>query len=240
VKCGNGAFCTTPRAAHELASNLVSVARDAGLATTALVTDMNQVLGTSAGNALEMREAIDFLTGRGEREARLEEVTLALAGELLALSGLCADSKTGRALARRALASGDAAERFARMVTALGGPRDVLSVRFRGLPKAPVVMDVPAPRDGKVIRMNTRELGLVVIELGGGRLRADDAIDHRVGLASLRPLGAHVAAGEPLLRIHAASSEAARRASVRVLGAIELGARRVREAPLLVERIAGG
>jgi thymidine phosphorylase len=240
VKCGNGAFCTTAEAAHELASSLVSVAREAGLATTALVTDMNQVLGTSAGNVLEMREAIDFLAGRGERDARLESVTLALAGEMLALCGLCADTSEGRARAQRSVAGGAAAEHFARMVAALGGPCDVLSPRFKGLARAPVVVDLLAARSGVVAAMDTRELGLVVIDLGGGRLRADDPVDHRVGLSDIRPIGARVAAGEPLLRVHAASREAAHRASARALGAIKVGARSLRNAPLLIERIPGG
>jgi thymidine phosphorylase len=126
------------------------------------------------------------------------------------------------------------------MVTALGGPRDVLSPRFKGLARAPVVVDLPAARSGVVARMDTRELGLVVIELGGGRLRADDPVDHRVGLSGIRPIGTRVTAGEPLLRVHAASREAAHRACARALGAIDIGARRARIAPLLIERIAGG
>ena len=113
VKAGNGAFCTTTDAARELASSIVQVAAGAGLPARALITDMNQVLGRTAGNALEVQEAIDFLTGRGAREPRLEAVTLALCGEMLALSGLCADVHAGEAQARRALDSGAAAERFA-------------------------------------------------------------------------------------------------------------------------------
>ena len=174
VKAGNGAFCATTDAARELAQSIVEVAAGAGLPTRALITDMNQVLGRTAGNALEVQEAIDFLTGRGPREPRLEAVTLALCGEMLALSGLCADAKAGQALARRALDSGDAAERFARMVAALGGPRNVLSPRFAGLPKARVVLPLPSPRAGVIAAMDTREIGLAVVALGGGRRIASD------------------------------------------------------------------
>jgi thymidine phosphorylase len=159
---------------------------------------------------------------------------------MLALCGLCADATEGRARALSALAGGAAAERFACMVAALGGPRDVLSPRFKGLARAPVVIDLASPRDGVLTRMDTRELGLVVIELGGGRLRADDPIDHRVGLSAIRPIGARVKAGEPLLRVHAASREAARQACTRALGALKIGARSLRIAPLLIGRIAGG
>jgi thymidine phosphorylase len=240
VKAGNGAFCADVHAARELAQSIVAVAGEAGLPTRALITDMNEVLGRTAGNALEVREAIDFLAGRGEREPRLEGVTLALAGEMLALSGLAADAVQGRALAQRALDSGAAAERFARMVHLLGGPRDVLSARFAGLARARVVIDVKAPRDGVLVAMDTREIGLAVVDLGGGRRVASDKIDARVGLSDLRPCGTHVVAGEPLMRVHAASQEAARVASARVTAAITFASRRPQAGPVVIDRIPAG
>ena len=225
VKVGNGAFCETTAAARALATSLVDVAAAAGLPTRALVTDMNQVLGHSAGNALEVREAIDFLAGgasEGAREPRLLEVTLALASEMLVLCGLARSTEEGRAQASTALDSGRAAERFERMVAALGGPPGVLSPRFAGLPQAPVVIDVPAPSTGFVEGMHTRAIGLVVVSLGGGRAHAHASVDRRVGLSHVRAIGARVEMGEPLARVHAATREHAEAARARLLDAITL------------------
>mgnify|MGYP000915326489 CR=1 FL=1 len=208
VKVGNGAFCASLAEAEALARSLVEVAGGAGLPTRALVTDMNQVLGRHAGNALEVREAIDFLTGTA-REPRLLALTLALSGELLALGGLAGSPAQGESLARASLESGHAAERFARMVAGLGGPAQVLEASGAGLPLAPVVRPLLAPCDGLVGSVDTRALGLVIVELGGGRRRAEDAIDPRVGLADLLPPGSAVLRGEPLVWVHAASDEAA-------------------------------
>jgi thymidine phosphorylase len=240
VKAGNGAFCATVGAARELAHSLVQVAAEAGLPARALVTDMNQVLGCTAGNALETREAIEFLSGRGLREPRLEAVTLALAGEMLALGGLARDAPQGQAIARQALDSGAAAQRFERMVAGLGGPRNVLSPRFAGLPRARVVMPLPAARDGVIASMDTRELGLVVVELGGGRRVAGDRIDARVGLSQVRALGTVVSRGEPLLLVHAASREAAQAAIARLNAAVRVAARASTTQPVLVDRVPGG
>jgi thymidine phosphorylase len=216
------------------------VAGAAGLPTRALITDMNQVLGRTAGNALEVREAIDFLAGRGAREPRLEAVTIALAGEMLALSGVARDAALGEAMGREALASGAAAERFARMVHTLGGPRDVMAARFGGLAKAKVQLDVPAPADGVIAAMDTRELGLVVVDLGGGRRVARDAIDPAVGLSHVQPIGTRVVRGVPLLRVHAATREAARAAASRVLAAVSIADKESRVAPVVIEKMASG
>jgi thymidine phosphorylase len=240
VKAGNGAFCSTLPAARELADSLVAVAAAAGLPTRALVTDMSQVLGTTAGNALEMREAIDFLSGRGVREARLEAVTLELAAEMLHLSGLARDRDDGMVQARRALDSGAAAERFARMVHTLGGPVDVLGVRFRGLAKAPVVVDLPSTQAGVLAAMDTRAIGLAVVDLGGGRRVASDRVDARVGLSGVRPLGARVAAGEPLLRVHAASRQSARQALVQLSAALHVAPQSDPPDHVVIERRPAG
>ncbi len=203
-----------------MATSLVEVAAGAGLRAQALVTDMNQVLGRSAGNALEVREAIDFLTGT-EREPRLLEVTLALAARLLCMGGLAADISEGRARALRALDSGAAAERFARMVSGLGGARD-LSQAARQLPAAPVVCDLAAPRDGVLAATDVRAIGLAIVALGGGRRRADDRIDPRVGLAEVLPLGSKVRKGEPLARVHAASPADAEAAVAALQAAVRI------------------
>ncbi len=235
VKCGSGAVMRTHEAAHALASSLVRVAAGAGLKARALITDMDQVLGESAGNALEVREAIDFLTGAQGTEPRQRALTLALAAEALVLGGLAADAAAARALALRALESGAAAERFARMVAALGGPRDVL--RNPGLAAAPVVRDVAAPRAGFVQAIDVRALGLAVVALGGGRARPGDRVDPRVGLDAVQPLGAALGAGAALARVHAASEAAAEAAAHAVRGAFTIGDDLPAAPPLVRERV---
>jgi thymidine phosphorylase len=201
------------------------VAQGAGLPARALITDMNQVLGTTAGNALEVQEALDYLSGAA-RDPRLHAVTLALAAQMLHLGGLAPSVEAGQAQAEHALASGAAAERFARMVAALGGPPDVF--KGAGLPLAGVQRAVPAPHAGVLAALDVRALGWAVVALGGGRRQASDRVDPRVGLSHLRGLGAELQAGEPLAVVHAAdeaSAEAAVRAVLAAATLAESGAR---------------
>jgi thymidine phosphorylase len=221
VKVGNGAFFATDVEARALADSLVAVAGAAQLPTRALLTDMNAVLGSSAGNALELRESLDALCGRG-CDARLLAVTLALAGQLLQLGGLAASAADGERRARSALDSGAAAERFARMVAALGGPTDVLERADALLPQAPVQRPLAALRDGAVAAMDTRAIGLVVVALGGGRARAGDVIDARVGLSHVLPVGTAVTRGQPLAIVHAADDAAAQAALRSLSGALRI------------------
>jgi thymidine phosphorylase len=234
VKLGNGAFMQDRAQARALAESLVAVAAGAGLPCRALITDMNQVLGHSAGNALEVAESLAFLSG-SEREPRLLELTLALAAQMLHGAGLADSVAAGAAAAEAALTSGRAAECFARMVAGLGGPRDVLA--DAQLPVAPVVVDLPAPRDGVVAAMDTRALGLAVVALGGGRRRAGDAIDPRVGFSAVRPLGAALRAGEPLLRVHAASADDALAAARAAAAAITLADTAPASGPVVVDTL---
>ena len=236
VKVGSGSFMPTPAQARELASSLVAVARGAGLPAVALITDMNQVLGFTAGNALETREAIDFLTGK-QAEPRLRALTLALAAEALHLAGLVPTREAGHASAERALTGGAAAERFAQMVALLGGPADVL--RDARLPTAPVQRPVPALRDGVVTHIDVRALGLAVVALGGGRTRPGEPVDPRVGLVDVAPLGAPRRAGEPLAWVHAADEEAADAAMAAVQRAMTLGDTAPVISPLVVETVPG-
>jgi thymidine phosphorylase len=222
VKVGSGAFTGSVESAQALAESLVTVAADAGLRTVAWLTDMNQVLGHDIGNALEVREAIDFLTGR-RREERLHAVTSALAREMLILGGLARDHADAERPVERALASGAAAERFARMVVALGGPADLLEQPDRRLPAAPVQLAVTPSRPGIVLRVDTRMLGLAVVTLGGGRQRAEDAVDLAVGLADLSGPGAAVGPDRPLAVVHARSLADAADAAARVREAIVIG-----------------
>jgi thymidine phosphorylase len=236
VKVGSGAFARSLDMARELAGSLVRVARGAGLPATALITDMNQVLGHTAGNALEMADAIDFLTGH-EQEPRTLALTLALGAQALVSGGLAVDTPAARAALQRALDSGAAAERLARMVAQLGGPADVL--QDRQLPTAPIVRPVPAPRAGVLQACDVRAIGLAVVALGGGRTRPGDAIDPRVGLSGLLPLGTSVSAGHALALVHAATDAAAADAVRRVQAAFTVGDTSVAPTPLVFEVVEG-
>ena len=236
VKAGNGAFCATVDEARALATSLVTVARGAGLPTSALVTDMDSVLGASAGNALEVREALDVLCGRAAAP-RLTALTLELSARLLHLGGLHADLAPARAQAQAALDSGGAAECFARMVAALGGPRDVLA--DAALPTAPVVRDVASAHDGVLAAMDTRAIGLAVIALGGGRNVADAPIDTRVGFDRIVPVGTALRRGDVLARVHAASADAAEQASRALRAALRVADAAAAPTPLVHEVIAG-
>lgn len=210
VKSGSGAFAATLEMAVELAMSIVAVANGAGLKTSALITDMDQVLGTTVGNALEVREAVEFLTSR--RDPRLEECVLALAGELLHLGSLAPDAAAGRRQALAALDSGSAAEKFGAMVSMLGGPADFVEKYGPHLPVAAVIKPCPAQRSGIVGAVDTRAVGVAVLGLGGGRRRASDSIDYGVGLSSVCALGQEVGPDRPLAIVHAASDDAHQRA----------------------------
>jgi thymidine phosphorylase len=237
VKFGSGAFMARREDAEALAAALVEVAAGAGLPTVALLTGMDEVLGSTAGNALEVREAIDYLTGAA-REARLHEVTIALAGSLLAQGGLAEDDAAGREAAERALDSGAAAERFAAMARALGGPADLLEAPERHLAAAPVQRAVAPESAGAVAAVDARAVGLVITGLGGNRRREDDAIDPAVGLTEVAPLGAEVGPDRPLAVVHAASEDAAERAAAELRAAYTVRAEAPAPAPAVAGRIA--
>ncbi|TFH87670.1 thymidine phosphorylase [Billgrantia azerbaijanica] len=222
VKTGSGAFMPTPEKSRELAEAIAAVASRAGTPTTALVTDMSQPLASCAGNAVEVREAIRLLTGDGG-DGRLLRVTRELAGELLLAGGLAADRDAARARLDRALASGAAAERFARMVAGLGGPHDLLEHPDRHLPAAPVQLAAHAERAGIVQRLDTRALGLAVVALGGGRRAPEERIDPAVGLSDIAAIGEAVDGERPLAVVQAASRTAAERAARQVRQAMTVG-----------------
>jgi thymidine phosphorylase len=236
VKCGSGAFMATLQAAQDLASGLVSVANRAGLRTTALITDMDEPLASTAGNALEVRYAIDHLTG-ARREPRYHAVTLALGAEMLVLGRLATDLAEGERKLEAAFASGAAAERFARMVAALGGPRDLIDNPDRHLARAPIVRDVPSAVDGVVASIDTRALGLAVVALGGGRAKVEDRIDFAVGLADLAGVGTAVGRDRPLARVHARDEASGVAAVEAVRAAYRLGDPPRATRPVVRERI---
>ncbi|MGI6854141.1 thymidine phosphorylase [Mesorhizobium sp. 1B3] len=212
VKLGNGAFMARSRDAAQLATSLVEVANGAGLKTTALITGMNEPLASAAGNALEVRNALDFLTGRA-RDRRLLDVTLALAAEMLVSAGLAGSNREAMKRAVAALDSGKAAEIFGRMVSALGGPADLVERADQHLGKTKVEHAAIAKRDGFVTGISTRDIGLAVVALGGGRTRPEDAVDPAVGVTGFMPVGAEIRAGEPLAMVHARSRDEAEQAA---------------------------
>lgn len=222
VKTGTGAFMATPEEARELTESLVAVANGAGLRTSALITDMNEPLASAAGNAVEVVNALDYLTG-AKRDSRLHDVTLALGAELLELAGLARNEAEGRAMLEKVLNSGKAAEHFQIMASGLGGPGDLLANYRSILPKAPIIGAVTTAEEGAVAHIDTRALGLAVIELGGGRRVASDKIDHAVGLTELLGLGTPVERDRPLALIHARDEESFARAAAMVRGAYRLG-----------------
>ena len=221
VKVGSGAFATSIEAAIDLTESLLVVAEGAGLRTSVLLTDMSQVLGRHVGNALEVREAIGVLTGQ-PRDERLQTVTTALAGELLVRGGLARDGAAAEAAVEKALGSGAAAERFARMVAALGGPRDLLERPDRYLARSPIELAVTPRAAGFVSRVDARALGLLVVDLGGGRRRGEDAIDPGVGLADVRGVGDAVDRDRPIAIVHARSAADAETAAHRLRGAVTI------------------
>lgn len=236
VKCGNGAFMDNPERANELARSLVEVAVGAGMPTTALVTDMNQPLASAAGNAVEVINAIDFLTGKS-RDARLMDVTLALAAEMLVSGGLATNVETARARALAALEDGSAAECFNRMVAELGGPSDLLADPDRHLGKAPLVSACTAGEAGYVTGYDTRAIGLSVVALGGGRTRPGDPVDHAVGLTGLPPVGMRVEKDTPIAMIHARNEDQLAMTRQLMRKAVRIGAAAPAATPVILGRL---
>ena len=236
VKVGSGAFMPTPELSVALAKSIVAVGTGAGLNVSALLTDMNQSLAPCAGTSIEVRCAIDYLTGVS-RPARLHEVTMALCAEGLVSSKLAKDLNEARQKLQVCLDSGAAAERFSKMVRLLGGPADLIERPDAYLEQAPVVIDLVAPKSGIVSYFDTRALGLAVVALGGGRLRSDQAIDPAVGFTNIVEMGAPIQNGQPLLRIHARTDSAAKLAADMAQRSITIEDQSRSAPPLVWQRI---
>lgn len=234
VKVGSGAFMETPDDARALATALVQTANGAGCKTAAMITDMNQPLAPTLGNALEVAACMEVLSGNRLAAPRLHDLTVALGGRLLALAG----SSEGEAeeMINSVISSGAAMERFALMISELGGPPDMHADWQTHLPKAPVELPVYAAADGVVSHIDGRSLGNTVVGLGGGRRVETDKIDPRVGITDVIRLGARVASGDLIAMVHAADDTAADAAKAEIAGAIEIG-QSAPNLPLLHERI---
>jgi len=236
VKVGNGAFISDPGEAKRLARSLVDGANGAGCKTSARLTDMEQPLARAAGNALECRNALEFLNGVNQ-DPRLREVTLSLGGELLCLGGLVENSSEGETKIDQVIGSGQATERFARMVFALGGPNDLVENYSRHLPEAPFLYDLVAKENGFISGIDLRAVGQVVIELGGGRKQQDDILDLSVGLDQISGLGQAVQSGDLLCRIHAKDEESAHLVSKNLLSAFTIDQSKLSPIPVVGELV---
>lgn len=222
VKVGSGAFMPTYEASEELAKSIVAVANGAGTKTTAILTDMNQVLASSAGNAVEVREAVRFLTGE-YRNPRLLEVTMASCAEMLVLGKLAENTEDARAKLMEALDNGKAAACFGKMVAGLGGPADFVENYDNYLEKAEIIKPVYATETGIVSAMDTRAIGMAVVAMGGGRRVATDEIDYAVGFDEFIRLGEVADGDKPLAVIHARSEEQWEEAAKALRSAIKVG-----------------
>ena len=222
VKFGRGAFMPDVASAEELATEMVTLGEGAGRRTVALVTAMDNPLGRSVGNALEVQEALDALSGEGDAE--LLQVCLRVTREMCELAGVRADPQ-------KAMRSGAGRQTFERMLVAQGGHLE------RGLPVAPVQVPVTADRDGHVEAIDALEVGLSALELGAGRLRKEDRIDPAAGVVIEAPVGARVRSGDPLVTVHARSNELVERVTKRLRNAWRLTDREVGKPPHVLARV---
>ncbi|WP_437513366.1 thymidine phosphorylase [Sorangium sp. So ce1099] len=234
VKVGRGAFMKTLDDARALGTALVRVGTAAGKRVSALLTDMSAPLGRTVGNAIETREAIEVLHGRGPDD--LVACTLALAEEMLIAGGAAASAAEARVKLEAAIASGAAAEVLARMIAAQKGDPAVVQDPGR-LPSAPVVVEVAAQEAGYVVAVDPLEIGLSAVALGAGRTRADQRVDPAVGIELAAVRGDRVDRGAPLARVHARGADEARAAAARVRAAFQLGPAPAEAPALVLERI---
>jgi thymidine phosphorylase len=238
IKYGSGAFLDDPAEGVTLAKRMCAIAGGTGVPCNALVSSMDAPLASSAGNALEVREAIRLLRGEAAND-RLYEVVITLAAELLVLGGLATSSDDGRAQAKSGLETGRAAERFAAMVAAQGGPSGILEEAGKLLPQARLVRPVYPPRDGFVAAIDTLAVGNTVVRLGGGRNRPGDGIDPAVGLDRIAGPGTAVGKNDPLAVIHARDEQAWENAASALISAFSLNEHPVSPAPVVHSIIKG-
>jgi thymidine phosphorylase len=235
VKVGSGAFMKDIEQAQMLANALTKTANASGCKTTAIISDMSQPLVPSLGNALEVAEVMQVLTG--QTEGPIVSVCAALGGVLLANAGLADDVEKGADAICRAIRDGRAAERFGKMIAEMGGPVQFVENWTRFLPEATIIVAIPAPEAGYVSAIDGEGLGMAVVALGGGRMLETDQINTAVGLSEVVRLGTKVAKGDPLAVIHAVRSEDAEKAAKAVRSAISLSDKPIASPDLILERV---
>ena len=234
VKMGSGAFMKTLEDSRALAQEMVRIGEQVGRRTVALITDMDMPLGKNIGNALEVREAVEVLSGAGDR--RLRALCLELSANMIYLGGQAPDMAKARARAVEAVRSGKALEKFRQMVEAQGGDGTVVT-RTEKLALSPVCVEVPAPETGYLTRMDAEECGLAAVELGAGRETKESPIDYGAGIVLLKNKGDAVEKGQPIARLYAQSEDLCQRGQQRFLEALEVGPQPPEIASMIVERV---
>ncbi len=235
IKCGSGAFMADLNQATELAKALVKTANEAGCATTALITDMNQPLAPAMGNALEIVEAMRVLSG--ETVGRLRSITVSLGAEILKAQKIYNNISQATNELERNLNSGAALKKFSEMISLMGGPINFGQDFNRYLPEASAVIEVFAPEAGYLAQWDGQSLGNIVVKLGGGRLVETDQVDHAVGFSEIASIGTKLSKGSPILKIHAARIDHAEEAKRQVLAAFKLSDSAPKETELVLKRI---
>mgnify|MGYP001340994615 FL=1 len=235
IKCGSGAFMADLNQATELAKALVKTANEAGCATTALITDMNQPLAPAMGNALEIVEVMRVLSG--ETVGRLRSITVSLGAEILKAQKIYNNISQATNELERNLNSGAALKKFSEMISLMGGPINFGQDFNRYLPEATAVIEVFAPEAGYLAQWDGRSLGNIVVKLGGGRLVETDQVDHAVGFSEIASIGTKLSKGSPILKIHAARIDHAEEAKRQVLAAFKLSDSAPKETELVLKRI---
>lgn len=236
VKVGNGAMMQNIEDATALAQSIVNVANGAGVKTQAIITDMNQVLGTSAGNAVEMYETVKYLTGK-QREPRLHQIVMALAKAMLINTGIAKDDEAAQILADRALNSGKAAEIFEQMIAALGGPTDFVENPWQSMNKANLIQEIIAPEHGFITAMQTRDIGMAIVGMKGGRTANGQMIDHSVGFDRILPIGTLVNKGDIVARVHANNKDQAAQASQQYIKSLQINETKIEDVPTIYKTI---
>ena len=235
IKCGSGAFMADLNQATELAKALVKTANEAGCATTALITDMNQPLAPAMGNALEIVEVMRVLSG--EAVGRLRSITVSLGAEILKAQKIYNNISQATNELERNLNSGAALKKFSEMISLMGGPINFGQDFNRYLPEATAVIEVFAPEAGYLAQWDGRSLGNIVVKLGGGRLVETDQVDHAVGFSEIASIGTKLSKGSPILKIHATRIDHAEEAKRQVLAAFKLSDSAPKETELVLKRI---
>jgi len=237
VKVGSGAFMATTGEARELARSIIATAAAAGLKTHALITDMNECLGRTAGNALEIAESMQYLKN-DVRESRLDKVVMSLCAEMLVVTGLSDSHEAALEKTDAAVTSGRAAEVFNKMVHGLGGPVDFVEKHAQHLPQAKLTLPVFAASSGYLVATNAFSFGNAIIELGGGRRLLDDKLDLSVGLCDVAHIGDHVDGERPLAVIHASSESSAATAARLIQAACTVSGSPPEDRPVIYETLS--
>ena len=235
VKTGNGAFMKSSGDARILAQALVETANLAECKTLALITDMSEPLASSIGNSVEVNEVICVLVQA--KEGRLKELCLKLGSELLVANGLMDSLADARRKLISLLESGAAAETFGKMISGMGGPNNFVEHWKRFLPEASVILEVKSDRRGYVNGWDSEALGMICVNLGGGRKVETDTIDPAVGISDIAPIGTYIQKGNPVAKIHAARIESAERAARQVLNSLLVTENIPTKRPLVMDKV---